>query len=1403
MIRAVNDYPDTGVGNELNGQGLYAGKYLHLIDDETGFDTRKVNGAPANLEITLRFGKDDNAVMDALVGAVGEDHLYGRAGDDILEGKGGNDYLEGGRGDDQYIFNIGDGVDTILDVEGNDSIRIGSANGNALGGTIDSVRDQTNVYDDSGGNRYTLSGGDLQITLFDGNRLDTDSKIIIKNFTDGMFGIVLNPTAAPVAPLAPTGISSFVLGEPGTNWDTSPTTNGFEYDLQAYGLGPWDPYQAETILAIGSAGPVLQSDTARVDGEVGGGLGDSYIQGDSGFNYIRDDLYSTGELQRGESSPLDWIGNDPFWGPILLTQVAYFGLGDRAGNDVIHGGGGNDWLYSRGGDDWLYGDDGNDFLLDNPGLDFGDNRWLALPGASSDDHLFGGNGDDTLISLQGDDFLDGGAGNDVLLSGQGDDTLSGGEGKDWLLADAALNRREFVVLPDGSYEQVLEAAEEDVDYGNDTLFGDAGDDIIAGGGGDDFLLGGSENDTLWGDGRSLLDESGGLHVSVGDGAIAGNDTLFGEQGDDVLLGGGGDDYLDGGEGSDHLEGDHADLDIAYHGNDHLFGGAGDDALVGNGGDDQLSGDAGDDQLWGDEGNDNLFGGEGVDTLSGGDGDDLLSGGTGDDVLIGGAGNDGLFGEEGADHFDGGDGDDILSGGGGDDELYGSAGNDLLEGGGGIDSLFGGAGDDVYVINPGTGQDVIVDTQGRNSISFGGGVTSDSLRLQEIQANDGAYYLAIEYDSSGDRVFIKNGPLGAVSSFSFADGSVLSFAELMAQSGLALNGNGSEGDDIIQGGNAADLMLGGAGNDEIHGGDGADELLGGTGDDLLNGDAGDDVLNGGAGNDELRGGSGSDSYLLHWGMGQDTLIEEGVETSVLQLDTGISLSDLEMSRDGSDLVVQLKGIDDGVRIKDFALSNQTWELRSEDGTSTVIDDALIDGAGAAVIDSAAAAIERYATSIEAIYYAALAPDSVRGTDGVFRKTTSRATNFSATTEFSSITFARTEQISDAASIARLSTPYTGTSLLIDQETISTAALNVGVGQTSLDTSGAAFSPLTGSTTALPAGATLVNAFGRPQDLDGDLSLDYGGGNTQPIGYWTFPQGTGGAQFAGLQFKQIQHYTYQRESLLTLEQITAGASSNVIETAMQASVVDGGGGDDVISVRNGYQWDATYSTDFRVVPYRYEAPFNPRNSGVLFYGNAGDDELLGGAANDVLIGGEGDDFMDGVSGADTYLVTADDAGWDIIADTGSMAEHPETFSTRYQDWYYQSLGINDWEERAHIGESLPPLPAISINDYASIAQLVAEGVIETDSVEFGDGISLSDLTVSWGEYVPHLDPEDTEKQGRTSGDRGWMDAGSTHATMDISWAGGSGIRVLMPHASPRDNGIDPGVLSYAPNLDLARV
>ena len=55
------------------------------------------------------------AEVDILQGNGGEDKLYGGEGDDTLRGNYGNDRLEGGEGTDTYIFNRGDGRDTIID----------------------------------------------------------------------------------------------------------------------------------------------------------------------------------------------------------------------------------------------------------------------------------------------------------------------------------------------------------------------------------------------------------------------------------------------------------------------------------------------------------------------------------------------------------------------------------------------------------------------------------------------------------------------------------------------------------------------------------------------------------------------------------------------------------------------------------------------------------------------------------------------------------------------------------------------------------------------------------------------------------------------------------------------------------------------------------------------------------------------------------------------------------------------------------------------------------------------------------------------------------------------------------------------------------------------------------------
>ncbi|MDE2442446.1 MAG: Ig family protein, partial [Betaproteobacteria bacterium] len=86
------------------------------------------------------FGDDQNntditggGVADHLYGNGGNDILSGLAGDDYLEGDDGadtltggtdNDTLNGGQGFDTYLFNSGDGSDTIIDSDGQGLIQI-------------------------------------------------------------------------------------------------------------------------------------------------------------------------------------------------------------------------------------------------------------------------------------------------------------------------------------------------------------------------------------------------------------------------------------------------------------------------------------------------------------------------------------------------------------------------------------------------------------------------------------------------------------------------------------------------------------------------------------------------------------------------------------------------------------------------------------------------------------------------------------------------------------------------------------------------------------------------------------------------------------------------------------------------------------------------------------------------------------------------------------------------------------------------------------------------------------------------------------------------------------------------------------------------------------------------------
>ena len=115
-------------------------------------------------------------------------------------------------------------------------------------------------------------------------------------------------------------------------------------------------------------------------------------------------------------------------------------------------------------------------------------------------------------------------------------------------------------------------------------------------------------------------------------------------------------------------------------------------------------------LKGGDGTDRMYGGSGGDVLRGGGGGDHLEGGRGDDLLLGGEGNDDLSGDQGADEMEGGAGTDRLRGGSGDDALTGGRADDRLE---------GGLGHDIYVVDPGDGDDTIVDSDGDGELQYDG------------------------------------------------------------------------------------------------------------------------------------------------------------------------------------------------------------------------------------------------------------------------------------------------------------------------------------------------------------------------------------------------------------------------------------------------------------------------------------------------------------------------------------------------------------------------------------------------------------------------------------------------------------------------------------------------------------
>jgi Ca2+-binding RTX toxin-like protein len=838
-----------------------------IKDDRTGEDlTITVVGRDSRLignPARVIFGSDADETLVGSNVAAG-DRLYGGGGVDVLQGNQGNDYLEGGRGNDTYVWNTGDGFDTIRDADGSGLFVI---NGLAISAGFQ-IAEGLYISNDEA---FVLGfEGDLAA----GGTLTINADLRVEGFRNGDLGISLE-NASNVALIQPTinalegsegiggasdGNDLFIPSPIGTHFFAR---GGDDLSQPASDL-------PSTTLVGDSGDDILFGGTGIVDSLWGGAGRDVLHGGDSRDllvgDYDRAEFYRTGEfgapdldfdiyyrLDGGARYSFRYTGTrDP--GDFYDISIGGYYLSDPLGSlvefaggweealrhvlgigadadtstlydDVLHGGLGDDLAFGGPGSDNIMGGDGDDTLHGDYGGS--DPVTIAVSGVAPEQAT----SIRALLGDPGDDYVDGGNGNDVISDVDGGhDILVGGEGADRIVsedpADSTIAFHNFLDGGDGndSLLSVNRSA-----GGHDTLFGGDGDDVVEVRVGSAYVEGGSGSDTY-----IVRDGFSPLVPDFLPRSLVIND--FDETGD----------------GIDRLQialwnpwsalsitRDETNLYFGLGGNpnwitvENWFSGSSyriEEVVF----DDRTT--PGIDQVYDAASLESQF-------TTATDAADLLWGRAADERLVGGFG---------------------------DDRMLGGAGDDILAGNEGSDILDGGEGSDQYAFNIGDGVDRILDSGnfGSDLVVFGPGITPEMLTL-----SIGSMLITI--GESGDAIHLDGfDPANARASgnieyFEFADGTMLHYQELL-----------DRGFDI-------------AGTDS------------------------DDVLVGTSVNDRFTGGLGNDTYIFGRGSGQDVISDQdsvGVDTNVIRIGPDIAPSDVAVNRERNFITLAINETSDQVSIQ---------------------------------------------------------------------------------------------------------------------------------------------------------------------------------------------------------------------------------------------------------------------------------------------------------------------------------------------------------------------------------------------------------------------------------------------------------------------------------------------------------
>lgn len=474
---------------------------------------------------------------DAVFGNTGADALYGDSGNDYLEGGSGNDKLFGGEHQDELRGDSGD--DSLTGDSGHDTLYGGTGNDTLTGGLGNDY-----MMGDSGNNTYVFQAGDGQDTIYISNATSIET-LELRSIASTEVQLRRDYYDLEIRF---TGNSSDKIIVSDQFDLTGPTPNSLDQivfaDGVVFGL---EEIRRESLKGTANHDVILGFDTPN---NLDGGEGHDYVYGGSAADTLlggngEDSLYGEAgnDLLQGGAGNDNLLGND---GQDTLQ-------GDQ-GNDSLDGVSGNDILIGGTGWDTLMGGEGSDTYIYSLGDGYDvideiytnsnvtDINTIQFTNLSSTQLILRTSANDLLISntLQPSDTLRvyyhfGGDGN-----GNGPyviDSITTSDGVVWNAAAIRTQSLKGSALADTirgfSTGDVIRGANGNDtlygDLGNDQLFGDAGNDELhgevgndklEGGLGDDHLFGGKGNDTFIyrkGHGRDV--------VHAGDGTTNGTETL--------------------------------------------------------------------------------------------------------------------------------------------------------------------------------------------------------------------------------------------------------------------------------------------------------------------------------------------------------------------------------------------------------------------------------------------------------------------------------------------------------------------------------------------------------------------------------------------------------------------------------------------------------------------------------------------------------------------------------------------------------------------------------------------------------------------------------------------------------------------------------------------------------------